>query len=126
MTAGTIKHPVLPKYRRRLFRLSGSLCLLAVVAGPIFALSGRCGSGWASRQKITINCDAAAYSLSANLTNLPVFVSIASAAKDIFGVAQADRADILFTASSGATKLYDEIENTGTPGQRTLVVGILK
>ena len=79
MAAGAIKHSVFLKRRGQFLRLLGVLCLLTVTVGPTFAQTGWYGSGWTSRQKITIDSDAAAYTLTGDLTDFPFLISITSA-----------------------------------------------
>ena len=68
-------------------------------------------ASWAYRKKITINHT----KVSANLTDFPVLVGLASDA-DLASDAQDDGDDILFTSSNGTSKLSHEIErfNGGT------------
>lgn len=67
-------------------------------------------SSWQYRQGITIDSDHADFSLSGDLTQFPVLIRLTDGSNDLFGKAQPDGDDILFTASDGTTKIPHEIE----------------
>jgi hypothetical protein len=98
------------KYLIRFFTVSFFAVLLFFTGGIASAQSWY-DEAWSSRQEITIDSDNAAYGLSGNLTNFPYLIQLTDGANDIFGTAQSDGDDILFTASDGVTKLAHEIES---------------
>ena len=91
--------------------LAALVLLVAFAAVPTAESQSWYDSGWSSRQRITIDSDAAAYGLSGGLTDFPFLVKITNAGNDLFAKAQGDGDDILFTASDGATKIPHEIES---------------
>ena len=111
MAPGAIEQADRLIQRKHLRRLLGVFCIFGAAIAPLHAQTGWYDGGWTSRQKITIDSDAAGYGLSGDLTDFPFLIKITSAANDIFGVAQSDGDDILFTSSNGTTKLSHEIEN---------------
>ncbi len=77
--------------------------------------AGWYGSSWSDRKPITIN--ASQVSGGSNLSNFPVLISLASDSS-LSSTAQANGYDIVFTDSTGTTKLNHEIESyTASSGQ---------
>ena len=92
------------------------LLLFTATSVPALMAQSWYSAAWTSRQQITINSNALAYSLSSDLVKFPFLFSI-GAANDVFTKAQASGNDILFTAADGVTKIPHEIEsyNNSTP-----------
>jgi hypothetical protein len=68
-------------------------------------------SDWHFRQEITIQSDHTDFGLTGNLTDFPMIIKITDGNNPLFGSAQPDGDDILFTASDGTTKLAHQIEH---------------
>lgn len=76
---------------------------------------------WANRQEITIDSSIT----SSDLTDFPYLVRITDASNQVFGAAQADGDDILFTDASGLVKLDHEVEKfVATGGSEELVMWV--
>jgi len=67
-------------------------------------------SAWQYRQGLTIDSDHADFSLSSDLSQFPLLIRLTDGSNGLFGKAQTDGDDILFTASDGTTKIPHEIE----------------
>ena len=67
-------------------------------------------TGWLYRQKIIIDSNHTDFSLSGDLSDFPVLIQITSSTNPLFGRAQPDGDDILFTDSDGITKIPHDIE----------------
>ena len=93
--------------------LLSSIAITLIGPGIAQANPGWYNNDWQYRKKITIN----SVSVTDNLTNFPVLVSLASDGS-LDAYAQDDGDDILFTAADEVTKLSHEIESfNGTNGQ---------
>ena len=76
---------------------------------------------WNNVQKFTIDHT----KIDAELSDFPLLVKLNSSSSDLFGKAQSDGDDILFTASDGTTKLDHEIEKyIDTSGSEQLVAHV--
>jgi hypothetical protein len=73
-------------------------------------------TAWTYRQGVVIDSDHVDFSLSGDLSNYPVLIELTNGANDLFGKAQSDGDDILFTASDGTTKLPHELEDYDDTG----------
>ena len=67
-------------------------------------------SSWQYRQRISIDSDHADFSLSGDLSQFPLLIHLTDSSNDLFGKAQPDGDDILFTATDGLTVVPHEIE----------------
>lgn len=78
-------------------------------------------AGWQYCQKLTLDHT----KVDEDLTNFPVVIRLRSDESEVFGKAQSDADDILFTASDGVTKLNHETEKyVDTPGAGELVAHV--
>jgi hypothetical protein len=84
--------------------------ILLLFAGQITFAQSWYDAAWSSRQKITIDSNHADFSLGGNLTDFPILIKITDSTNPLFGKAQSDGDDILFTTSDGTTKIPHEIE----------------
>ena len=91
--------------------------LLVIVCAATLVLPGKSAfsqnwynSSWLYRQGITIDSDNVDFSLSGSLSQFPVLISLTDGSNSLFGNAQPDGDDILFTASDGHTKIPHEIQ----------------
>ena len=86
------------------------LCTFLLVSFSIGLSQDWYDDAWQYRQGITIDSDHVDFGLSGNLTQFPVLILLTDGSNDIFGSAQPDGDDILFTSSDGTTKIPHEIE----------------
>lgn len=77
-------------------------------------------TGWNYRQKITINSSIT----DSDLPDFPLFIKITDSSNAVFGKAQSDSDDILFTLSDGITKIPHEIEYYSDSGTEELDVWV--
>ncbi|MBW1859788.1 MAG: DUF2341 domain-containing protein, partial [Deltaproteobacteria bacterium] len=79
------------------------------------------GASWQYSQKLTIDHT----KIDAELSDFPLVVKLDPSSSNVFGRAQSDADDILFTASDGTTKLDHEIEKyVDTAGNEELVAHV--
>jgi hypothetical protein len=112
--------------RRRCMVFWVAVSLSALAAAPRAEPQSWYDAAWENRQRITIDSDAAAYSLSGSLTAFPYLVKLTNASNEVFSRAQSDGDDILFTDADGVTKVPHEIENFNTgAGSEDLTAWVL-
>lgn len=103
-----------PCRRLVLLTLGLLLCALQLLSGQSWY-----SSSWKYRQEITIVSNHGDFNLGGNLTDFPVLIKI-TGVNALFGRAQSDGDDILFTSSDGTTKIPHEIENYSDTGPTEL------
>ena len=89
--------------------------VIGMAASPVFA-DGWYDSQWQYRQRVVISRTMAP----SDQANFPVLIKITDQNNPIFGKAQANGNDILFTSSDGTTKLAHEIETYTDSGTKEL------
>ncbi|GAG44128.1 unnamed protein product, partial [marine sediment metagenome] len=89
--------------------------IILTPALPSFAADWS-GTDWRYRQKITISSSMA----DSNQSNFPALIKLTDQSNPLFGNAQSDGDDIVFTSSDGKTKLSHEIEKYTASGTKEL------
>ena len=89
---------------------------LALTVTPELHAQSWYNTGWNYRQKITINSSIT----DSDLSDFPLFIKITDSSNAVFGKAQSDSDDILFTLSDGISKIPHEVEYYSDSGTKEL------
>ncbi|MCA1809946.1 MAG: DUF2341 domain-containing protein [Lentisphaerae bacterium] len=96
------------------------LGMLACMQTSVVYAAGLYDREWEFRQPVTI----AGGMIEGELTNFPVLIQITNANNHIFGQAQPNGNDIVFTASDRTTKLSHEIQHYADTGTNALIAWV--